>query len=126
MILNKERWIENLLVAHVVMTEMPDEAIYPNLRTWCMNSNDCGSPACFGGWVGRIPFFNNQGVFVNTFGAPYVRRDCGLDASTHLFGEFLFSERTHYENYGLGYQGISDRKLILKRIEKRMLDIFRE
>jgi len=126
----KNRYILNLLVAHFVMYEMPDNAFVYDLARWkCdKDENECGSPACFGGWVGRIPFFKKQGVLVEGGGQPFLKnhtiKDYSSDVSDFLFGDsFMFIKSSYYEKVSHPDR-LSDREVILNRIErvlKRML-----
>jgi len=124
----KNRYILNLLVAHVVMYEMPDKAFVYDLSRWCddENKNECGSPACFGGWVGRIPFFKKQGVSVEG-GQPFLKnhtiKDYSSDVSDFLFGDsFMFLKSSYAEKFSYNPM-LSDRQVILNRIEKVLTEM---
>jgi len=119
----KNRYILNLLVAHVVMYEMPDNAFVYDLTRWTCDGgeNECGSPACFGGWVGRIPFFKTQGVSVEG-GQPFLKnhtiKDYSSDVSDFLFGDsFMFDKANYHEKFSYNPR-LSDRQVILNRIER--------
>lgn len=109
-------WITNLLVAHSVFTNMPDKKIVAGLSVWCIDKHDCGSPACFGGWIARIPYFKNFGVEVGQYdGSP----QCGTTdrCGFYLFGKhYMFDTRKDWEED-------SDVEVILTRIESALNDL---
>ncbi len=54
---------------------------------------ECGSPACFGGWCARMPFFKEQGVRFDLYNRPtLITADgiyhTGLDSAEGLFGDW--------------------------------------
>lgn len=112
-----DHWIGNLLVAHAVMSEMPNESIYPDLGNWCKSIERCGSPACFGGWVVRIPYFQAQGIYASNIGSPELRDGEGsVSSSYYLFGEsWMFNSRDSDDGWS-----VSDRQVILNRIERQI------
>lgn len=118
-----DHWIGNLLVAQAVMSEMPDESIYPALGYWCESVHNCGTPACFGGWVVRIPYFLKQGVYPSRYGSPELKDGKrAASSSYYLFGEYwMFAERDSDDE---GYK-ISDRQVILNRIKKQLEELLK-
>lgn len=86
------------------MSEIPDSKIIGDLSHWCKDIDDCRSPACFGGWVVRIQYFQEQGVRVREDGSPRMAFNSGehysgLVTSKYLFGDGnMFVVRTERES----------------------------
>jgi len=103
---------------NVMWPRVSPDKVTANLADWCWDPEDCGSPACFGGWVVRDPFFLNQDIEDTGAGAPVVVG--GVDryeAARHLFGDYhLFRVRGAHPCDSEGFEG-TDHKLVTHRLQ---------
>lgn len=90
---------------------------------------DCGTPACFGGWLPYFAHFQALGVTADSFGVPHRGRFEGLLVARDLFGNAdLFDMRSHQNPYdhdlemeidSEAFDLTSDWALILNRLERQ-------
>jgi hypothetical protein len=119
-------WTTNLLVAYAAIDALPKRMFVRNLDAWRIESewcdaetHECGTPACFGGWIARILYFQKLGIYAAYNGSPRLQGsfDSSFGAALFLFGaEHLFNPRQPDEKG-------SGRKIIIKRIEAQLKDL---
>lgn len=133
--LTREQQLANIDLAERLWRERvaPNQVI-GGLHTW-VETPDCGSAACFGGWIARFPEFREMGVrrlkeidpddyFGVVYGeAPAFDKDnWGVRASIALFGDAsLFEPRGGHPadpswNSYWDDDLMSDHELVLKRL----------
>lgn len=106
--MDKERILENLAQARMIMKDAPQERI--NLR-WYKNVTPCGTLCCFAGELAGHDYFAKQGMELaqSVSGAPFylVSRDIGLEGMNYnhewldkLFGCYAWP--TLFDSYGQG------------------------
>lgn len=142
--MSNEFYIQNLLRAREVMQATPDDRV--ELSWWQITDSnriedvrttpDCGTIACFGGWIALSPMFPD--VFVNTdrnacdfdglciaVGEPAMKLPTGKtiaggDVSEQLFGcpTLFYSLREREE-----LSELTDKQVVLQRINERLKEL---
>ncbi|VTU32076.1 hypothetical protein H4CHR_02937 [Variovorax sp. PBS-H4] len=108
-------WITNLRAALAMMMLKAEREV--SLSTW---GNDCGTLACFGGWLPYDEHFKALGVTTHPFNnAPHIDGvGRAFDVADYLFGDFdIFDHRTAREHE---LDWLSDRDIVIRRITNRM------
>ncbi len=124
--LNKDRIVENLLVAQAMVMDLPRNKFIPELACFTNVTFDvegphaCGSAACFGGWVAVHPHFIAQGIGVAPTGAPQIEGSSWVsDVAEYLFGDGMLFAAKHTWEKG------SAKQAVLVRIEKALEKVLR-
>lgn len=89
---------------------------------------DCGTPACFGGWLPYFPHFKKLGVTADSGGSPQMGFNYGLWVAEGLFGNadmFYSRSRDNPDDHDLeddigsmAYAKTSDWGVVLNRLER--------
>lgn len=94
-----------------VMTEVRDRNLPFDMQNWFRgDADDCGTAACFGGWLVRDPYFQALGLTGERDNMPYFDGFAGTDAIEDIL--VISNEQARdlcYENY---YQAWSHDKPI--------------
>lgn len=88
-----------LYTLNVMWPKIPKDRIVYDLNDWVDRDvggdpmpevgadPQCGSPACFGGWCTRDPFFAAQGLRRDSDGVPQLQGREGMGCAFILFGD---------------------------------------
>ena len=104
-----------------------------NLDTWSSYGRDCGTQACFGGWLATWPEFQAMGITqcpANTDNGNYrgeplwFAKDLtfGIEVGKELFGTSLFAGRVYicHDDDTAEDPELSDYELVVDRLEKQI------
>lgn len=128
--MSNEFYIKNLLLAREVMQEVPDGKVF--LDSWQQNRNnrgiaqepECGTIACFGGWIALSPKFPD--VAVGAFGRPTMSMEQqgktytlgGSEIAHHLFGDGRLFDQAQWDEKQFISQ--SHKEIVLARIDTQL------
>jgi hypothetical protein len=134
--------IRNVEIAQFYWKTIPEKNVFERLAGYLVGehkmdrrerrfavkkAHNCGTVACFGGWVPAMPEFAAMGVRAVEDGMPYFKLKNGNEllgghVAGHLFGSnCLFYSRGECKHDGL-YRG-SDHALVTRRLEKHLSEL---
>ena len=128
-----EQQLKNTKIALRRWMEVPPENVIPGLHKWTSEhykNPDCGTLACFGGWLSVMPEFVKMGVKRTVIGSPYMDKVYPMEypySNARLLGKYLFGNSTIFNSRGRERTKITDHQAVqnrlnnnIKRIEKRI------
>ena len=118
----RENQLANLdLAEEFWLTEVPQNMVIRKLDDW----GDCGSAACFGGWLAKAGMFGLEHVRYSYY--PMIDRELsigdpnnigGFDAAKFLFGKESLFGQVGSCSYDKDFTG-SEYELVLHRIRRQ-------
>ena len=120
--MSPQQQLENSKIALRRWMEVPRKNVYPELQGWTnepQKSPDCGTLACFGGWVAVMPEFVAMGVRRDHAGRPVgLKTTTSDELAWLLFGDSNIFEVTSFtEDRETNY---NDHKVVKNRLKSNI------